>query len=307
VQLPDLVITSGNITFNATSIVENDTVAVSATFYNIGQLNVTANITARFYLGDPDAGGVQIGSDYIIPGLNTSRNHTTTINHTAIIGLNQLYVVIDPPTATNGSVTESNETNNKAVRSFWVGLYEVFAGGSLNQLHVADSSIIAAFAWNQTNTTGSNVFVADSESSISFTSLTAIGLNTSNGTGVGTNDFEEIDTKLNTTLLNDSVNLTWTANGQPVGFVNLSAFKRRIIQIPQVNSTNSTSFVTGILWDASDGGAYYNTSQDVVFVTVMNQSMTGLYGTYDYEIKIPAKLRDYIAGGGTVSFYTELR
>jgi hypothetical protein len=87
----------------------------------------------------------------------------------------------------------------------------------------------------------------------------------------------------------------------------LTAFKRTINSIPIVNSTNSSSFVTGILWDTTGGFNFYSGTQPIVFVTVMNQSQQGAYGIYDYEIAVPAKLRDYVAGGGTVTFYTELR
>jgi hypothetical protein len=306
VQLPDFVITAGNITLGNSTPIENQTIEVNATIFNIGQLNYTKNITAQFWLGDPDAGGKQL-ANFTIEGLNVSRSVTLSINYSAIIGLNQIYVVVDPPAATNGSITESNESNNKAHSDLWVGLFEVFAGGQAGDMRIADSSIIAAFVWNQTNVTGSNVFVADTDSAISFTSLQAIGRNTTNGTGVGANDFEEIDARMNTTALNDSVNRTFTAAGQPLGYMSLTAFKRSINQIPIINSTDTPSFVTGILWDTSDGGSYYNASQDIVFVTVMNQTRAGKYGTYDYEIAVPAKLRDYIAGGGTVTFYTELR
>ena len=75
----------------------------------------------------------------------------------------------------------------------------------------------------------------------------------------------------------------------------------------QFPDANTVSFRTGILWDMADGGVAYNGTQDIAFMTIMNQSHTGQYGTYDYEIRIPATLRDYIAGGGTVTFYTEIR
>jgi len=307
VQLPDLAVTTGNITFSNGTPIENDNLTVNAMVFNIGLLNATS-ITVQFWRGDPDAGGTQLGANQTIAALGIGENVTLSQNITALIGLNQVYVVVDPPTTTNGSIRESNESNNKANNDFWVGLYEVFAGGSTNDLLISDNSIIAAFSWNQTNVTGSNVFVADSESSVSFTSLQAIGRNTTNGTDANTqNDFTEIDTKLNTTTLNDSINRTFTSAGAPRDTMDLTAFKRRIDSIPVVNSTNTSTFRTGILWDTSDGGLFYNSSQDIAFVTIMNQSQEGQYGTYDYEIKVPAKLRDYVAGGNTVTFYTELR
>lgn len=304
ILLPDLTITS--LSFNSSAPVENETVLVNATVSNTGERNVTSNITVEFWLGDPSLGGTLL-SNQTLAGLSIGENITLNTTLQAIIGLNQIFVIIDPPLATNGSHEELNESNNMMNLDFWVGLYEVFAGGSINELRISDASIVAAFSWNQSETTGSNVFVADSESAIAFTSLHAIGLNTTNGTAVGTDDFEEIDARMNTTSLNDSVNLTWKSGGVPLGYRNITAYKRSIIQVPVINSTNTSSFTTGILWDASDGGTRYNGTQDVVFITAMNQSMAGQYGTYDYEIKVPAKLRDYIAGGGTVTFYTELR
>ena len=230
-----------------------------------------------------------------------------SVNYTTVVGLNSIYAVVDPPTAANGSIREQNETNNKGHYALLVGIYQVFAGGSLNELRIADNALIAAFTWNESNTTGSNVFVADTQSSITFTTLQAIGRNATNGTGVGTNDFEEIDIRLNITGLNESVNNTWTSGGQPHGLENITLFKRYVMDIPVVNSTNTTSFRTGILWDMSDGGNAYNRSQDIIFMTVMNQSQVGQYGTYDYEIKVPAPLRDYIVGGGTITFYAEIK
>ena len=297
--MPDLVITASNITFSNNTPIENQTIEVNATVFNIGMLD-DHNVTVRFFLGDPASGGVQIGQNYTIE-LNSSQNVTLTQNYTTIIGLNQIYVIL------NGSIIESNYTNNKAHNDIWVGLFEVFAGGTVNDLHIADGNFISTFSWNETNTTGSNVFVADSESVISFTNLQAIGRNITNGTSVGANDFVEIDTKLSTSALNDSVNLTFTAGGATKTLANLTVFKKKIDNIPMINSTNTSSFMTGILWDKSDGGNFYTGAQDIVFVTVMNQSQVGKFGTYDYEIAVPAKLRDYIAGGSTVTFYVELK
>jgi hypothetical protein len=306
IQLPDLTITSGNMTLSNYTPIENQTLELNATVFNIGQLNVSSNITVSLYRGNPSSGGLLLTSQNIT-GLNITTNVTLTFNYTTIIGPNYIFIAVDPPVATNGSINESNETNNLANLTVWVGLFEVFAGTSLNELHIADSGIIPVFSWNESNITGSNVFVADSGSVLSFTSLRAIGMNITNGTAVGNNDFEEIDQVIGTTALNDSVNRTFTAGGNPVGYRNITAFKRTIVDVPIINSTNTVSFVTGVLWDSSDGGNFYNKSQDIAFVTVMNQTQVGAYGTYDYEIAIPATLRDYIPGGGTVAFYTELR
>ncbi len=299
IQMPDLAITTDNITFSNDTPIENQTIQINATIFNIGLLD-DLNATIRFYLGDPSSGGVQLGSNQSA-SLPIGSNITVSIYYNATIGLQQIYVLV------NGSNTESNYTNNKAHKDFWVGLFEIFAGSSANDLHIGDAGFISAFSWNETNVTGSNVFVVDSESNIVFTRLQALGINISNGTSAGANDFAELDTKLGTTLLNDSINRTFTSTGVPKTYGSIVAFKNTINNVSIINSTNTASFITGILWDTSDGGSFYNGSQDIVFVTVMNQSKVGQYGTYDYEIAVPAKLRDYINGGGTITFYAEIK
>jgi len=47
----------------------------------------------------------------------------------------------------------------------------------------------------------------------------------------------------------------------------LHAFSRSVTNVPIINSTNTTAFQTGILWDTADGGASYNGTQDVAFIT----------------------------------------
>ena len=83
-----------------------------------------------------------------------------------------------------------------------------------------------------------------------------------------------------------------------------------VSNVPVVNSTNTSNFITGILWnsgDVNDGG--YNGTQDVIFITKVNHNARGKYDYYDYEINVPANLRAYIKPNNddSVTFYTELR
>jgi hypothetical protein len=79
--------------------------------------------------------------------------------------------------------------------------------------------------------------------------------------------------------------------------------------VPVVNSTNTSKFVTGILWDSSDLQRFdYNGTQDIVFITKVNIPTMGAYKVVDYEIKVPAYLRKYKAATmDSVTFYTELK
>ena len=105
----------------------------------------------------------------------------------------------------------------------------------------------------------------------------------------------------------DSVNNTFTKNNLPILTTSIKSYSRTITNIPVVNSTNTSNFITGILWDSSDlARDDYNGTQDIIFLTQANVKKQGKYGIYDYELKIPADLDDYKLGAGSVTFYTEI-
>jgi len=43
-----------------------------------------------------------------------------------------------------------------------------------------------------------------------------------------------------------------------------------------------------------------------VFITQINPNSEGKYGSYDYEIRVPAMLRDYKAGDSKLAIYVEI-
>ena len=123
-------------------------------------------------------------------------------------------------------------------------------------------------------------------------------------------DFQELDEALNMTSFNDSVNKTFTVNGQPLATRTFNVYGVSIENVPIVNSTDYSSFVTGILWEYSDGfdvNGSFNGTQDVVFITVVNRSKQGRWGVYDFEIRFPALLRSYKSSGNSVDLYYELK
>ncbi|MFC2135392.1 hypothetical protein ACFLTH_12330, partial [Bacteroidota bacterium] len=220
------------------------------------------------------------------------------------IGLNEIFVLVDVPIATNGSVSEDNELNNEANNSFTVGQFNIIAGTTNDELRITDASYISLFEWSDVNLTDSNVYASDTDSVITWSELQAISRNTTNGST--NNDFEEMDAAFGSTNYTDSMNNTYTSGGSPIATQTFTVFSSDILNTPIVNSTNTSDFVTGILWDYSDGNVEYNGTQDLVFITKINENKTGQYGTYDYEIKVPALLRNYKGGTETVTFYTEI-
>lgn len=305
IRAPDLMINSGNISFNETSPEEGKNITIYANIYNTGGIPAS-NVIVQFWREDPGVGGVQINGNITIPLLINGENTTINITYSPIIGSNNIFVILDPPLATNGSIIEENETNNKANKQFSIGLYQVYAGNTTELLKLEKMSINRTiFEWSVENATGSNIFVTDIEATPDFNNLQAVTRDINNV--FKSDDFSEIDARLGSTNYTDSVNNTFASNGIPKETMQFTVFTTQINDVPVINSTNTTNFKTGILWDKSDGGIEYNGTQDIVFISEIKKQQEGGLGIYDFEIKVPALLRNYNAPGATVAFYYELK
>ncbi|MBR9677144.1 hypothetical protein GOV04_03315 [Candidatus Woesearchaeota archaeon] len=303
---PDIVIRSSSLRFSDVSPTENQNISINATITNIGNVNNTEAFKVGFYLGDPELGGVQIDGNTTISELNIEQN--ITVNTTWIVtgpGPFNFFVAVDIPLQTNGSVDETDETNNKQNRVLNVPSWHYTYGKINNTLVLAKFNNKSIDDWLAQQITG-NIYVLETGRNIGWTQLQALSRTISDS--FAQNDFEDLDTALSSTAYNDSVNYTYTVGGAPKNTVSFDVFGATINNVPYVESTNNTNFVTGILWDYGDGGTQYNGAQDVVFVTKINQSKQGKYGIVDYEIRFPTNLRDNLEGSyDTVDFYYELK
>jgi len=80
--------------------------------------------------------------------------------------------------------------------------------------------------------------------------------------------------------------------------------------VPIINSTNNSNFLTGILWDdTDDSDNEYDTSEkeDIVFVANIKDNTQSKFGVVDYEIYLPVRLEEYVAGTDQIAFYIEVR
>jgi hypothetical protein len=297
IQMPDLYINTSSIYFSNNNPIENETINITATIYNIG------NIDAFNFIAEIRAIN-QTGPIVANVTLNLSAGNYTNITGSYMlpIGDTSFYVLVDTPITTNGSVQEENESNNNASKTIHVGLWEYVVGTTIDKLALINN--LSIYDWIVNNATGSNLYVTDADSNINWFTLQALGRNISNGTS-GT-DFYTFDTKINSTILTDSVNRTYTLGGQPIETINYTVFRRFITNIPIVNSTNNTNFKTGLLWDTGDGGIAYNGTQDVVLISKISKSTQGYNATVDYELRVPATLRSYKGSVNQVVFYGEI-
>jgi hypothetical protein len=300
---PDLAVYDYEIKFSKENPVENEIVEINATIHNIGNENAT-NVYIRFF--EDEAFENQIGNNKII-NLSSGSSITLSVNWTAKIGKYNIHVVADPPYETNGSISEINESNNLANNTIFIPTYHIYYGGIISDIILASSSMSYVLDWFNTTHINGNIYAADSDSFIDWNNLRAIGKDNSNNPSM--DDFEDIDNSMNLTQFIDSINKSYTSEGKIKASDAFEVYGSSITDVPIINSTNSSNFVTGILWDSSDSNpGEYNGSQDLVFITRINRSMQGSYGRYDYEIKVPARLREYRTPNNKnrVSFYVEL-
>jgi len=311
-QVGDLSIANSDITFSKEYPLENENILIYATIANLIDYNYT-DVLVRFYDGDPDNGGLQIGTDASV-NINGIQNVIVNTTWSVPVGNHQIFVEIDPL----NNINETDKTNNKAHNNIFVSAWQTYYGNVtiLTQLGTSSNSINKIFLnWSMQYHPEANIYVASSDSSINWLALQAL---TRNSTGESTsdtlNDFEELDLSLGTENFTDSINNTYSVEGLPLKLSNYTLFYRTVANVPEAQSTNNTNFYTGILWDTSDNSLpyyIYNSNplsrSDIVFVTRLNYNMIGAYGTYDYELRVPAFLRNYRSTGETIQLYYEIQ
>ena len=302
---PDFYINSSLIVFSDYSPQEQELIVVNATVMNLGGENGT-DVVVQFFEHSLDTGSEeQIGGNVSL-NVTALSEATASVNWTAAVGNYSIIVIVDPPIETNGSIHEMNESNNKANRSVAVPPWQYFYGRTVQSILLDIASNSTFYSWYNANDVVGNIYVMDTDSSINWSALLALGRNTSDMPSL--HDFEKADSALNISSVFTNLNLSYTSNGVPIKTRNFTVFSRVIDNVPVINSTNTSAFVTGILWDSSDGSPAYNGSQDLVFIANINRSQQGKYGVYDYEVRIPASLRSYVKPDeeASVTIYTEI-
>jgi len=303
IPLPDLTVTSADIMFNTTLVEEGKNITINATIYNIGETDAQ-NVLIQFFEGNYNLSR-QINGNFtynFTAGSNITLNVTWQVSG---VGTFDIYVVVDPPIASGGNIVEINESNNYAFNRIEVGSYSIVYGNLTGLLNIRDLTNRTLYQWNVTDYNSTKIYAVDFDSNVNWARLQAISRDTSNGFVV--NDFRDIDLALRMENNTDSVNATWTLNNNPRLTNDYSVYLRPLSNVPVVNSTNTSNFLTGILWDTGDGNTQYNGTQDLVFMTTVNVNQQGKFGIYDYELKIPANLRIYKNPNlVTVALYTEL-
>jgi hypothetical protein len=291
------------ISFNESSFYEGQNILINSTIKNSGGADAQSVIVS-FFNGDPDDGGINIENKTI--DLNKSEIVFVTSEFTGEIGENEIFVFVDYA----DFFVELNEGNNEANETINIGSWQFFYGDilSTSEYELNDEASDNLIAWDAVNFKNGNLFVTDYEASVSWNDLIEIGKDI-NGDN-STNDFGEIDSVINMSGYSDSVSEVYTTGGVANNFSSFVVFVETLLNVPIVESINNSNFVTGVLWDSNeDGNGEFDSTEreDLIFVAKVNPDSVGTYGIYDYELRVPARLREYDnTNSESVIFYVEI-
>lgn len=279
------------ITFNDTDPVEGSPVRVSVNLSNEGVVDSEApntTLDAETYDGSSWVQESFRDQDFTVGAGSYVLADFTWV---AKPGPWNFRVVADP----GDDIKETDESNNRNSTILNVSSYKVFYGGTDLKLELgADSANVKS--WKPAVSQG-NVFFADADSDFYFSNLEP----------VGANNFTDVDEQLNLTGHNDSVSEVWDPDSDGAAESTKEySISGQNLTVPVANSTSDGTWKTGILYDTMDGKPYSG-SEDLVFVTEIQDSAEGKHGIYDYEIRVPFSLRSVESGVDRVNIYTEIK
>lgn len=273
---PDLRISSSDIVFSENFPTEGQNITINATINNYG-CSEASSVLVEFFEEDPSISGTLIDSR-ILSSIENLSSKVATINYIAKIGGTNIFIAINED--------YENTSSKSLLVKMWQYLYGTI--DAIKVLENSDSSEVSE--WGIEVDFGGSIFIADKESQINWLSLMAIGRKTDNSKSI--QDLDAIDGFLGSQNYDDSVSNTYSSASEE----NFTIHNYDINYVMTTQSTDNNNFTTGILWDTSDDtdGQYAgNDKEDIVFVSKINKDTKGKYGTYDYELKTPAKLREY--------------
>ncbi|MBN1175388.1 hypothetical protein JXA48_01970 [Candidatus Woesearchaeota archaeon] len=277
-----------DVTYSNNNPNENELVTVTVNMSNIETANAT-NFTVEMNVS------LWNGTDKIYVGTNTSllvdvnASSWNTVDFTwnASLGLTIFDFYID----TQNNVTELDETNNIFTKNISTNSWVTFYGNLSTNVVLGDSSNKVMKNW--TATPWGVMLVSDVDASYVVGDLVALD---------ATGDLAKLDIALKMTGFEDSISKLYDSNddGDADLTTTINLVGNTINNVPAYK-IGSSDFITGILYDSSDG-APYDGSQDVVFVVEINSTGTGAYANVDYELYFPALLRSSKVGSDIVEY-----
>jgi hypothetical protein len=266
---------AGKVSFGEENPVEGSDFNVSMEVQNFGSSAVTVevNLTEETYNG---SSWVYIDEKSMNVTFESDSTSLVNFSETAETGPRRYSFEVD----SEDEVVEENESNNVNSSILNVPSNQVYYGDSENKVVLGSQRGLRS--WSDEKPEG-NIYYADTDASYNLQNLSALN---------GTDDLAEVDEALDLLGHNDSVRERYDPDGDGLADVTrcIEIAGSEVCDVPFANSTNSSNFQTGILYDAADGTGF-DGSQDIVFTTNVTATVKqGLYGEYSYEAKVPSTL-----------------
>ncbi len=277
----------GPISLSKTDPVEGEKFNVSFNVsVNAGEVTVPVNLTERTFDG---TSWNSVDSEQLSVSVQSSGTEVS-IQEKARIGPRNYTVTADP----ESNVSESSVSNNVERAVLNVSSNQVYYGQS--KLGIALGSSKGLYKW--AGGSKARLFYADYEALYDIRDLEPL-----NSSG----DLNQADTVLNLQGHPDSLQQRYDPDGDGLPdrtkCMNLAGLKK--CGVPVANSTNSSRFVTGLLYDGPGG---FDGSQDIVFTTNVSASgRQGRFGLYSYEAKVPSTLADQFGGEDIIRVRLEVK
>ena len=265
---------ASNISFNNSDPIEGQHVGVEFNVTNVGGENATANVSLMEETYN--------GSSWNFLSNTTKEKQfeasdVTSVNFTVApeAGPHRYTAFVDP----NNSVEEKNESNNVNSSILDVPSYQLNYGSSNSALTLGSGHEILSVTSSDPRGT---IFYADLQAAYNLRDLRPMN---------GSHDLAEATEALNMQGHNDSISKVYDEDrdGVPDSTRCLMIAGDEVCEVPVINSTNTSNFQTGLLYDGGESESF-DGSQDVVFAAEIKDKRRGLYGFYNYEAKVPSML-----------------
>ncbi|WP_414837345.1 CARDB domain-containing protein [Candidatus Nanosalina sp. VS9-1] len=284
----DLVV--GEVDFNRSQPVQGQETRFTANISNPGAENLTSlfNFTERKFNGSQFQ-----YTDSQARNVTVENQSWKLVNFTfeSKLGLYNYSIEADYL----NEVNETNESNNFNSSDYQVSSYHIFYGGSELIYKLGTSKTLKD--WSLDMPSG-NLYYSDDEAVYSISDLRPLNLS---------GDLQEADEALSMSTHPDSIQEVYDKDGDGEADSTrcYTVLQEQLCDVPVANSTNSTNFVTGLLYDTADG-TDFNGTQDLVFITESySEPRQGRYGVYAYESRIPSKLSNQVLEGRFVKYRLE--
>lgn len=279
ILLPDLIVS--DIFFEPGLYVEGQTRYV---FVNVSNIASGDALDFSVFLNISYWNGSKTNIDEVFfNNLNMLAGQSQILNTTWTLDIGKY--IFEAEADYHDAIIELNKLNNFLERNKTISAWQVLYGNFDNVvLNLENSGSNLFKEWNVSTPSGL-LYFADIDAVFEPYNLRPI--NESGWLAL-------VDAALNLTGFDDSVSALFdtTNNGLPDNFTS-ATIAGTSMDVPIIYSANeTTSFYTGLLYDAGSLNEAYDGSQAIVFVTFVDGPQVGAYGSYDYELRVPVTLRD---------------